>query len=486
MEFEPERRPRAAAPAAFLSAAFLIWFGYGLEPRWPLLWFAFLPVLLFALRSSAGLSFAVAGFAWLAGCANFRPYFQTLGTPFAAWLAIFSFSAAIFGSAVCLFRALALRGAAWSGLLAFPAAWVSFEYVRNLATPHGTAGSIAYTQLEFPPFLQLASVTGPWGMSFVMCLLPAGCALGLHLWRRDRGQALRIVAAGVAALLLALAYGTVRLSTPAAGETVRVGLIAADEPAAAPLAAEGDATASLLREYALAAGKLARGGARAIVLPEKIGVLAGPASREPDEWFQRIAAETGSVIVVSNLWVSGGDRCNRARIYSAGKPPRDYDKQHMLPPFESNLKPGTSITPISAGAARWGVAICKDMDFTEPSRQYGQAGAGLLLVPAWDFGIDRAWHGHIAVMRGVENGFSVARAARTGNLTVSDDRGRILAEVRSDAAPLATLMADVPVSHRTTLYARLGDWVAWAALAALVSGVGRLFRRARTGPDRRA
>ena len=48
-----------------------------------------------------------------------------------------------------------------------------------------------------------------------------------------------------------------------------------------------------------------------------------------------------------------------------------------------------------------------------------------MLVPAWDFNLDRAWHGHIAVMRGVEDGFSVSRAAKDGFLTVSNNRGTI-------------------------------------------------------------
>jgi apolipoprotein N-acyltransferase len=29
------------------------------------------------------------------------------------------------------------------------------------------------------------------------------------------------------------------------------------------------------------------------------------------------------------------------------------------------------------------------MDFTPLSRQYGEAGTGLMLVPAWDFVLDR-------------------------------------------------------------------------------------------------
>jgi apolipoprotein N-acyltransferase len=78
-------------------------------------------------------------------------------------------------------------------------------------------------------------------------------------------------------------------------------------------------------------------------------------------------------------------------------------------------------------------------------------------------------------MRGVEDGFSVARAARDGNLTVSDNRGRILAESRSDSAPYASLVAEVPSAHDATLYALLGDWFAWFALAALAFTLLRLY-----------
>ena len=91
-----------------------------------------------------------------------------------------------------------------------------------------------------------------------------------------------------------------------------------------------------------------------------------------------------------------------------------------------------------------------------------------MLVPAWDFFVDRAWHGHIAVMRGVEDGFSVVRSAKGGYLTVSDSFGRIIAEARSDSAPFATLIADVPAEHHPTLYLMLGDWFAWASVCLLV------------------
>ena len=122
------------------------------------------------------------------------------------------------------------------------------------------------------------------------------------------------------------------------------------------------------------------------------------------------------------------------------------------------------------------MAICKDMDFTPLLREYGRAGVGLMLVPAWDFNVDRTWHGHMAMMRGVEDGFSITRAAKNGYLTVSDDRGRILAEARSDSAPFATLMAKIPVAHDATLYLSMGDWFGWLATAILALTIFQLYR----------
>jgi apolipoprotein N-acyltransferase len=139
----------------------------------------------------------------------------------------------------------------------------------------------------------------------------------------------------------------------------------------------------------------------------------------------------------------------------------------MLPPFESSLEPGRELALLPRRDETVGVAICKDMDFARPARSYGESGAGVMLVPAWDFFMDDAWHGHIAVMRGVEDGFSVVRSAKGGFLTISDSRGRILAETRSDSAPFATLVADVPVEHHRTVYQLIGDWFAWVSVGLL-------------------
>lgn len=46
-----------------------------------------------------------------------------------------------------------------------------------------------------------------------------------------------------------------------------------------------------------------------------------------------------------------------------------------------------------------------------------------MLLPAWDFDVDAWQHSRVAVMRGIENGFSTVRPAANGNLTVSDPNG---------------------------------------------------------------
>jgi apolipoprotein N-acyltransferase len=192
-----------------------------------------------------------------------------------------------------------------------------------------------------------------------------------------------------------------------------------------------------------------------------------PHTREVDARWQALADRIGAEIVVGLIRVSPPVKYNEARVYRPGQPVLSYEKEHMLPQFESQFKPGTDLVLTSEPSGTWGVAICKDMDFTPLSRKYGQAGAGLMLVPAWDFVLDRFEHGHMAVMRGVESGFSIVRAAKQGYLTVSDDRGRILAETTSDSAPFATLLAAVPATHDTTLYLLLGDWFAWLVLILL-------------------
>lgn len=467
----------ASALGALAATATLVWLGLGVDPWWPLAWFAPLPVLLLALRCSRTGVAGVAAAAWLIGSLELLPYLQRLHSPLPTEMGYLVAPAIAFAASILLFQTLVRRGAWWRALGSVPACGVTFEFLRSLAWPHGTAGSLAYTQLDFLPVLQLASVAGPWGIVFVVLLFPTAIALGLHLRRSGPHASRRVAGAGLGIVATVLAFGAVRLAQPPDGSPVSVGLVAADHSGEDAVASAGAPTMQRLRAYAREAGALAGQGAAVIVLPEKLGLVTPATVGATDALFQDVSDRTGTTIVVGVVEVVAGRRFNRARFYAPHSPVVTYDKQHLLPQFESGLEPGRSTTLLPHGATSWGVEICKDLDFVQPARTYGAAGVGLLLVPAWDFQLDRRWHGHIARMRGVENGFAVARSSREGNLTVSDRHGRIVAEARSDHSTFTTLLATVPTAHERTVYCRLGDTFAWLMLGALVWVVYPLIRR---------
>lgn len=471
----------AIALLAFGAAAVLFFYGNGLTPRWPLMWLAPLPVLVFALGRPAWQGALVAAAAWMAGGLNLWGYLRVLQAPAVVWLVDFGTGAVVFAAGVLLMRALERRGRVWSAWIVLPAVWVAFEFARNLwLWPHGSGACIAYSQLNFLPFLQLASVAGPWGMGFVLLLFPAGAALAIHRW--GTAQAARVLAATFLVVSAVLLFGEVRLAISQPGPEVTVGLIVSDTNGGNAVNDPGAPTQQLFRNYAERAEQLIAQGAQAVVMPEDMGVVLDSDAAQIDAIFQPIADRSGATLALGTARIGAAGRHNEARIYTPHQTVRTYDKEHLLPPWEtSHFTPGTGHTffaaPGSGAAAEWGVAICKDMDFTEPARSYGRADVGLMLVPAWDFRMDRFWHGHMAVMRAVEDGFSLVRSARNGYLTVADNRGRILAEARSDSAPFTTLMARVPAGHSGTLFLLLGDWFGWVAMALALWAVARAVLR---------
>lgn len=462
---------------AVTASATLLWFGSGLHPWWPLMWFAPLPVLLVALRAPVWAAALAAFCAWFLGTMNLWNYLHdVLLAPSGIVIFEFMLVALAFAISLLAFRALARRGDSWSALIAYPAVWVSFEYIFNRVTSAGTLISLAYSQLKFLPFLQLAAITGPWGMSFLMLLFPTALSLCVHTYRLRSRQALRILVASMGLIVAVLIFGAIRLATPVGGRRVTVGLVVHD----ALRARAGRQTKHLIGAYANAAALVAERGAQVIVLPEKIGTIVDPASESIDSRLQAVATHANATLIAGFVHVAQHDTYNEARIYSPDSTLREYHKEHLLAPFESRFTAGKRLSILRRPPGLWGIEICKDMDFTGLSRRYGQAGVGLMLVPAWDFRVDWILHGHAALMRGVEDGFSVVRAAKYGSLYVSDNRGRILAEVMSDSAPFATLVTKVPVRHVATPYVLLGNWFAWLMLLAALATVFRLVRSNRT------
>ena len=477
-----DSQPRQAsiAVAAVIASGLALFFGTGLHPVWGLTWVAPIPVLVAAAYLTRGWSFASAFAAWLVGGLNMWHYFHVaLEIPLIPVILFISGPALVFACVVLVYRRF-LRVSAWQAALVFPALWVTYEFVSERLSPHSTFGNISYSQMNLLPVLQIASVTGIWGISFCLFLFSATVSVLLS-GDRVSGKRGWLTLATFVWLALVIGLGGWRLlSYDPTQNTVLVGLVASDLPQNL-ITVKSENTIRLMHSYDNQAQALATQGAKVVVIPEKVAVLFDSELPEVDSMFREAAQKSGAEIVVGVIHPTKGAKWNEARLYAPSGEIRTYEKHHMLPSFESDLTPGTSRTEWGESSGRWGIEICKDMDFPKLSREYGKDGTALLIVPAWDFVADGWLHGRMAILRGVESGFTIVRSPKQGVLTVSDDTGRVLAQRTTGAEPFTSLIAAAPLHHSDTIYARFGDWFAWlnvaAALCLLVNGALRVRRQ---------
>lgn len=452
---------------AGLVSAGLFYFGTGLHPIWWMLWLAPVPVLAIAPQLRSGAAFLLGSIALLIGETNQWNYVRHyIELPVPITVLFFIGPAVVFGFAVLFARRFLRRGSPFLAALAFPVFWVTWEYSTAVASPHSTWGNLAYTQMDFLPLVQIASVTGLWGISFIVFLF-AGTVAALLT---GAGNLSRRSSLGVAVGFLisaVLLLGELRLQSNAPDKSVAVTLIAKDVPMNVYLGSEKQAL-ELLREYADEVRRVTPVGTQVVVLPEKIGRVSEDNLGEVDARFSLAALATQAAIDLGLVRKTASGSFNSSRFYSAeGQVVTNYDKQHLIPGVEPE-KPGHERVVLHESSGRWGLQICKDMDFPKLSREYASEGTNLMLVPAWDFDLDRWLHARMAVLRAVENGFALARSARNGLLTLSDNCGRILAEVATVSDRFVSITGKVNVAREKTFYTRTGDWLPWACVAMFV------------------
>jgi len=461
MDSKPKTPSWLVGGTALIASSLLVYFGTGLNPRGWATWCAAVPVLAFAARTRIWPSLLVAFGAWALGGLNLWSYMSDLlGLPLAVRLAVILVPALLFGVTVGLWRRQIVRGAHWRALLVMPGFWVTTEFLLASASPHGTFGSLAYTQMEFHPVVQLAAATGVYGVSFAVFL--AASALGLLAAPAISGQVkMRVSVLMVLTFGAGFTWGWLRLRAPGDGAgKITVGLAASSD--VRRIFPKDSATAQeLLGAYADVATNLARAGAHLILLPEKIAWLEAPDALVVRERFRTVATREHVGIVVGWARRDGRKAWNEAVLFQADGSELTYEKRHLLPGFEWEYAAGEGFATTTSGGLTMGLAICKDMDFPEIGRAYGTRGVELLLVPAWDFSADGWLHARMAVMRGVEGGFTIARAAKQGMLTVSDPFGRVVAEAASPGEQFSMLVVQVRLKSVPTLYRRWGDWFAW-------------------------
>ncbi len=273
-------------------------------------------------------------------------------------------------------------------------------------------------------------------------------------------------------------FGFWRLAaTPKDSPIIKVGLIASDAPENIHAGSPAEAQA-IFQRYADQLKPLTAQGVKLFVLPEHSGPVTNASQAEVDAFFGKLAEATGAYIAIGIDRIETEVSWNQERLYSPqGELVATYNKHHLLPHWEDEFAPDVKRAVVKQTSGTWGLQICKDMDFPKLSREYSQDGVGLLLVPAWDF-VDDGWlHGRMAILRGVESGFSIARAPKLGILTATDDRGRILGERKTTGQEWASVVVSIPVRHDATIYSRFGNWFAWLCILLLVALLLSIFRR---------
>jgi apolipoprotein N-acyltransferase len=451
-------KDRVVAVGALVCAAVLLYFGTGPAPVPALTWLAPLPLLWLAPRVSARMALVVAFVAGVLGTANSWAYF--LGSdsiPLPMVFVIVLGQALLLTLAVGLFRLSLVRGRPLVAACAAPAVWVGGLYLMSLTSPVGVMGTLATTQADLPIVLQVAAVTGWWGVEFLVLLVPAAAAAVLA---PGIATATRVRTGAVVAVLLvaALGYGVVRLDSTEGG--LRVAAIARTDNSWATDITE-PAGKDILRSYVDQIAALPD-GVRLVVLPEAVFTVDEAGMDDLVEPFRQAAdAKDADVVVGAIVRTARGPKYNTVLgIPAGGGRVAVFHKWHVGD--SPNTLPGDTLAQLPGGV---GLQNCMDVNFPAPSRDYALAGARMMAVPADDEDVDGWQHSRTAVLRGVENGMAMAWAATDGRTIVADPWGRVLAEDRTGGKPFASVVADVPGGVGATPYSRLGDWFAWLCLA---------------------
>lgn len=430
-----------------------------LGPFGPAILVAPIPILRYAIASDRlARVVASAFFARLIGTAAFvHAYFGALPMPALIISAILM--SLEFVILVTLTRWSVRRLPAWMATLSFPIFTVACELLIQRTSPHGSFGALGYALIDIPLLTQTASLGGVAAVSFIAALVPMTIAM---LLRRPR-EHVAIASACLIPLVCAVAFGAWRLAQ-SYDQHARVALGSIDSLTMHALRGSNEVR-RVNEAYRELLQSLNAKHLEAIVLPERVFV-ASPSDRSAALMLQVAADDLGARIVAGfdETDESAGHR-NTAKIFTPHGSLLTYTKRKLIPGLESDLRPGQQ----SLLFDERGVAICKDMDFPALLRDYGANGVALMLVPAWDFKRDGRFHARMAVMRGIENGFALARAAATGRLTVSDAFGRIIAETTTSEKEPTSLIAQVGLIRGATPYSKVGDVFSWLdAIGAIV------------------
>jgi len=374
--------------------------------------------------------------------------------------------------------------------LVFPAAWASTEYVLS-RSPYGSWGLAAYSQYGNLALLQVLSVTGMWGITFLMGWFAAVCN-----WIWEEGLDSRRVRAGAwvfigtIATVMLLGGARLALNSPSS-QTVRVASISRREVETPPSPAimgrmwYGNANSDDLdafRIWSTATGddllaraeKEMQAGAKIVFWSELNALLL----REQEATFIERGAELaakhhaflGMAIGVLNDKNTCPCENKLVLIRPDGLIAWQYSKAHPVPGGEAaqQARGDGRLRELDTPYGRLSSIICFDGDFPQLLAQAGALRADMMLDPSKDWLAIDPWHTQMSSFRAIEQGFNLIRQTSEGLSAAYDYQGRQLASMDHFQTTDYAMVSQVPTRGVRTIYSKLGDWFAWACMVGLV------------------
>jgi len=398
-------------------------------------------------------------------------------------------------------RLIGTRLPSWARLLIFPLAFTTVDWLMSLSRLINSTGSLAYSQYSNLALLQVISVTGMWGITFLI----TWCASTVNAlwecgfdWQPVKAQVITFVMVllaiiGLGGLRLAFAVPDspmVQAATITLDSSITTGfdnIIGTNfnqsteaERAAARPKFEGTVNQLLARtETAL------RGGAKIVGWQEGSATVLEEDKQVTLDRVAALAKQYDAYIEVSMGLLTRTKsqffiRNQSILVGSNGEILWTYDKTYPTIPVESYVViAGAGKLPvIDSSYGTLSTAICNDMHFLPLIRQAGRKNVDILIAPYHDVHPFESEDAVVATYRAIENGFSLVRPTGAGISTVVDYEGHMLGSQNYFTTADGIMITSVPTRGVRTIYSRVGDLFAYFCAAGLVILFGwALLRR---------
>jgi len=301
-------------------------------------------------------------------------------------------------------------------LFIYPTVYVICEYLLTLIPLLGASFSLASAFFENKSLIQLTSLTGIWGISFIVSLFSP---MVLLLWeqRNNLKTVYGPVTVYTSVMLAILLFGGLRYSIDISKEgTVKIGSVTVKR--------EGKTEKDIEKLLFASSQEAVNLGAKVVFWAEWNLII-----NESDlERFQNNAAQfavTNAIYFFPSIAIDLEEQHDENLVYffnPDGKLVYEYYKTKSWLPTRSDGIIKNIHTPYGTLSS----VICFDMDFPAFINQVRKKNIDIMLIPANDWKPIAPFHSQVGAIRGIEHGFSVVRQTYEGLSFASDFTGRVL------------------------------------------------------------